>query len=226
MKIFRNIIAVMTLVLAVAVSSVHAQTLTTLYSFCGSVSNEFICTDGSNPGHLVHGTDGNFYGATSSGGTNDRGTIFKLTPEGTLTTLHQFSGTGTNGVADGSSPLLGLESGGLFYGVTTAGGTNEDGTIFTITSAGTFTILHQFSGTNGVADGFGAGKFFYRLAPSFIGNTAGGELNNDGTIFTITPAGTPTVPSISLAGRMAWPMASSPSCRWQTALILSARAST
>ncbi len=177
--------AVMTLVLAVAVGSVHAQTLSTLYSFC-STTNNFICTDGNQPGHLIHGTDGNFYGATSAGGTNDFGTIFKITPTGTLTTLHEFSGTA--GIADGSSPLLDLESGGLFYGTTITGGTNHNGAIFTITSAGTFTFLHQFSGTNGVADG----SFPEILLPSgssFIGSTVEGGTNNAGTIYTITAGG-------------------------------------
>jgi len=187
MKTIRNIIPIMTLVLTVAVGSAKAQTLTTLYSFC-STTNNFICTDGSQPGHLIHGTDGNFYGATSAGGTNDFGTIFKITPAGTLTTLHQFSGPSTNGVADGSSPLLSLESGGLFYGTTTTGGTNRHGAIFTITSAGTFTLLHQFSGTNGVADG----SFPEILLPSgssFIGSTVEGGTNNAGTIYTITAGG-------------------------------------
>src|SRR6266404_6186797 len=123
MKNMRVFIAVMTLVLAGVLGSAKAQTLTTLYSFCATSNNVF-CSDGSNPGHLVHGADGNFYGSTTAGGTNDLGTIFKITPQGTLTTLHQFSGD--QGVADGSFPLLSLESGGLFYGTTIAGGTNNE----------------------------------------------------------------------------------------------------
>ena len=185
MKTIRVLIAIAVLVAAGWAGSVRAQTLTTLYSFC-STSNSFICTDGSQPGHLIHGTDGSFYGATSAGGTNDFGTIFRMTPAGTLTTLHQFSGTA--GIADGSSPLLALESGGLFYGTTITGGTNHHGAIFTITSAGTFTLLHQFSGTNGVADG----SFPEILLPagsSFIGSTVEGGTNNAGTIYTITAGG-------------------------------------
>jgi uncharacterized repeat protein (TIGR03803 family) len=188
MKTIRIFIAVMTLVLMAGVFSANAQTLTTLYSFC-STTNNFICTDGSQPGHLIHGTDGNFYGAATSGGTNDFGTIFKITPAGTLTTLHEFSGT--TGIADGSSPSVDLESGGLFYGTTFTGGTNHQGAIFTITSAGTFTLLHQFSGTNGVADGT-APEILLPSGSSFIGTTVEGGTNNAGTIYTITPAGTLT----------------------------------
>ena len=188
MKNIRIFIAVM--ILAVAASwSARAQTLTTLHSFCSITNIGDVCLDGSFPSHLIAGTDGKFYGATSSGGTNDVGTIFQLTTEGTLTTLHQFSGN--LGVADGASPLLNLESGGLFYGVTTGGGTNNHGTIFTITSAGTFTTLHQFSGTNGVADGTGP-DVLLPSGSSFIGNTGLGGTNNAGTIYTITPAGTLT----------------------------------
>jgi uncharacterized repeat protein (TIGR03803 family) len=188
MKFIRTFIASMILVV-VASSSARAQTLTTLYSFC-SVSNGFICTDGTQPSHLIHGTDGNFYGATSSGGSNDLGTIFKLTPQGTLTTLHQFSGH--LGVADGSLPSLSLESGGLFYGTTLIGGTNNAGTVFTITPAGTLTTLHQFSGTNGIADGLGPVDLLLISASSFIGSTGIGGTNNAGTVYTITSAGTLT----------------------------------
>ena len=63
-------------------------TLTTLYSFC-SQSN---CADGADPyAGLVQGTDGNFYGTTYSGGSLRHGTVFKITPSGTLTTLHSFA---------------------------------------------------------------------------------------------------------------------------------------
>src|ERR1019366_311443 len=53
-------------------------TLTTLHSFNG--------TDGREPsGWLVQGSDGNFYGTTSMGGALGLGgTIFKITPSGTL----------------------------------------------------------------------------------------------------------------------------------------------
>jgi uncharacterized repeat protein (TIGR03803 family) len=74
----------------------------------------------------VQGTDGRFYGTTFVGGANNFGTVFKVTPSGTLTTLHSFNG------ADGSTPLAGLgqATDGNFYGTTIAGGTNDDGTVF------------------------------------------------------------------------------------------------
>lgn len=66
---------------AVAVMASHAQTFETLFVFDR--------TDGAIPASsLVQGADGNFYGTTSNGGANNRGTIFKITPNGELTTLH------------------------------------------------------------------------------------------------------------------------------------------
>lgn len=64
-----------------------AGTLTTLYNFCSQTN----CVDGYWPSSpVVQGSDGNFYGATSSGGTgfeSSGGTVFKITSSGTLTTL-------------------------------------------------------------------------------------------------------------------------------------------
>jgi uncharacterized repeat protein (TIGR03803 family) len=95
--------------------------LTTLHVFCTTTN----CTDGFNPsGPLVQATDGNFYGTTSGGGgTCDNGatacgTVFRISSDGTLTTLHTFDGT------DGAYPLSGLvqDSNGNLYGTTNSGG--------------------------------------------------------------------------------------------------------
>jgi uncharacterized repeat protein (TIGR03803 family) len=190
MKSVRILVATTILVAIGWVGKSQAQTLTTLYSFCSSKNIDDVCLDGAYPANLILGSDGNFYGATSAGGTNDIGTIFKLTTEGTLTTLHQFSGVA--GVADGSVPVLSLESAGLFYGTTLGGGTHSNGTIFTISSVGTFTTLHQFSGAEGVADGSAPVSLFQVSAGTFIGATGLGGTNNAGTVYTITSAGTLT----------------------------------
>lgn len=115
-----------------------AGTLTPLYSFTGG-------SDGGGPNGLVQGTDGNFYGTTAYGGTNINsgfGTVFQMSPEGTLITLHRFGG------ADGRAPVAELVQAGDgdFYGTTVAGGTSDHGTVFKISSAGTFTMLHSFGG--------------------------------------------------------------------------------
>jgi uncharacterized repeat protein (TIGR03803 family) len=161
-------------------------TLTTLHAFSPVVTPDYTNFDGANPlGELVEGPDGNFYGTTSSGGTNgDWGTVFKITPAGTFTTLHSFSG-----LLDGGNPYGGLALGtdGSFYGTTYTGGavTHGDpyGTIFRITTNGTLTTLHSFNENNGDGDGARAG-----LLLASDGNFYGTTLDN--TVFEMTPDGT------------------------------------
>jgi uncharacterized repeat protein (TIGR03803 family) len=77
--------------------------LTLVYSFCSQAN----CTDGAFPAAgLIQGRDGNFYGTTANGGANGLGTAFKVTPEGTLTTLYNFCSE--NECADGMYPYAAL----------------------------------------------------------------------------------------------------------------------
>jgi uncharacterized repeat protein (TIGR03803 family) len=95
-----------------------AQTFITLHSFD--------YTDGANPfGALVQATDGDFYGTPYYGGTNGYGTIFKISPSGTLTTLYSFCSQ--SGCTDGEYTWAGLVQGrdGNFYGTTQSCGANR-----------------------------------------------------------------------------------------------------
>jgi uncharacterized repeat protein (TIGR03803 family) len=77
---------------------------------------------------LVQGSDGNYYGTTYGGGASNLGTIFQMTPDGRLTTLYSFKGG-----SEGATPIGGLlqsAGDGNFYGMTSAGGTHNLGTIF------------------------------------------------------------------------------------------------
>ncbi|HSY77910.1 MAG TPA: choice-of-anchor tandem repeat GloVer-containing protein, partial [Bacteroidia bacterium] len=100
---------------------------------------------GNSPyGKVIQGKDGNFYGMTSAGGQNGKGTIFKYTPStGAMVVLHAFNG-GTN---DGVSPYgsLVMAHDGTFYGMTYKGGSYGYGTLFKCTPGGIFTLLHSFS---------------------------------------------------------------------------------
>ncbi len=97
--------------------------------------------DGSNSkGSLVQHSNGNFYGVMTTGGTNGAGTIFKITPTGTYTVLKQLNPT-TDGKAPQGKLLIGSD--GNFYGMTSSGGSNNAGTIFKITTSGTYTVLRQ-----------------------------------------------------------------------------------
>jgi uncharacterized repeat protein (TIGR03803 family) len=97
-------------------------TLTTLYNFCPGPDN---CPDGAQPVALMLATDGNFYGLAGSGGANGAGTIFQMTPSGSLTTEHSFDTTdGYVGNNSWDGPMLIQDTSGTFYGVTELGGAN------------------------------------------------------------------------------------------------------
>ena len=72
---------------------------------------------------MLKGIDGNFYGTTVGGGIAGFGTLFRITPTGTLTTLFNFADT------NGKYPLAGLTLGndGNLYGTTAQGGTTSSG---------------------------------------------------------------------------------------------------
>jgi uncharacterized protein (TIGR03437 family) len=107
-----------------------AGAYTLLHTFPLTVST----TDGQLPDHagLVQAPDGNLYGTTSVGGTNNLGTIFKITPGGTFTLVYNFA------ASDGQWPLGGMILGkdGNLYGTTSAGGTGFKGTVFKFALAG------------------------------------------------------------------------------------------
>jgi len=133
-------------------------TFTTLYTFSAEGTNG-VNADGASPeGRLIQATDGNFYGTTWTGGTYGGGTVFQMTPAGVLTSLYSFGATGGPAGAsgqnmDGLFPVAGLVQGsdGDFYGGTTNGGAHGIGTLFKITSAGVYTVLHQFTNATATA---------------------------------------------------------------------------
>src|ERR1039458_3900 len=127
---------------AITAIALPAQTLTTLYSFCSQSG----CTDGDGPyAGLVQATNGDLYGTTQGGGIKGNGgTVFRITPGGTLATLYRFCAQAN--CTDGTVPQAGLvqAANGDFYGTTSFGGANEHGTIFKITQGGTLTTLYSF----------------------------------------------------------------------------------
>jgi uncharacterized repeat protein (TIGR03803 family) len=115
-----------------------AGDLTVLYRLCLRSA----CGDGIKVlSPLIQGTDGNLYGAASTGGFAGNGTIFRLNPSGTLKVLHAFCATDC---ADGAAPngLIQASDGNL-YGTTTSGGIGG-GTVFSMTTTGTLTTLSDF----------------------------------------------------------------------------------
>lgn len=175
--------------------------LTTLYNFCSQAN----CSDGNLPvAGLIQGKNGNLYGTTGGGGITapdgeGAGTIFEITPTGTLTTIYRFcSQINSQGIcADGQSPNGRLVQGanGNFYGTTIGGGANNSaGTVFEITPTGKLTTLHNFCSQRNSAGYCMDGQAPYAglvkgSNGNFYGTTGNGGSRGYGSVFEITPAG-------------------------------------
>jgi uncharacterized repeat protein (TIGR03803 family) len=157
-------------------------TFTILHSFTGTSG------DGAGPfAPPIQAADGNFYGTTNTGGAHNDGTVYKLTPGGTLTILYSFT-AGT----DGFNPYAPLVQGtdGNLYGSTFSGGAHNFGTTYKISTAGKLTTLHAFNNT----DGFNPiGGMIQGSDGNFYGTTYTGGANNNGVVFKMTAGGTLTV---------------------------------
>jgi uncharacterized repeat protein (TIGR03803 family) len=169
----------------IAVTCAPGALESVLYSFNGGPG------DGKYPNYssLLLASDGNFYGLTYLGGTNNEGVVFKITPAGAETVIWSFGGGGS----DGSYPYGSLiqASDGNFYGTTDGGGTNSEGTVFRITPAGVETVLWSFGSG---ADGYRPyGNLIQVSDGSFYGMTSQGGTHAGGTVFRITPDGAETV---------------------------------
>jgi uncharacterized repeat protein (TIGR03803 family) len=167
-----------------------------LHSFAGGAN------DGAAPyAGLETDRQGDFYGTTASGGTFDKGTVFKMTPDGTTTILYSFKGG-----SDGSNPqstLLRTRAGTL-YGTTVAGGTADLGTVFKLKPNGHETVLYSFLGG---ADGARPYAGVVRdLAGNLYGTTFSGGTTactakvGCGTVYRLAPDGTETVLHAFAAG--------------------------
>jgi uncharacterized repeat protein (TIGR03803 family) len=152
--------------------------------------------DGQNPiGPIVQASDGNFYGTTYSGGSSfiGYGVVFKVTPGGALTVLHNFMGA-----PDGAYPSFGLTQAtdGDLYGTTAQGGTCASGvgcgTIFRVTLSGAYSIVHNFDGAAG--GGNPSTAVFQHTKGALYGATAGGGSHSSGVVYSF---GLPSVPFIA-----------------------------
>ena len=138
-----------------------AQTFTVLYTFTGGA-------DGGTPLATPTLYAGTVYGTSTGGGANAAGTVYGYSvSENREVALHSFNGT------DGSAPIAGLTqaaSSHNFYGVAYRGGTYNDGTMFMLTPAGVFTLLHNFAGPT--TEGIGpAGNLVFDPKGNLYGTT-------------------------------------------------------
>jgi uncharacterized repeat protein (TIGR03803 family) len=165
-----------------------AGALTTVYSFCAQAK----CADGQQPeSGVIEGTDGNFYGTTRLGGASGAGAVYRLTRSGALTVLHNFCAQAN--CADGQWPIAALteDTHGNFYGAAQYGGAHSAGTLFEITAAGQFLVLHAFCSVAQCADGaLPAAPLLLAANGNGYGTTFGQPgSKGSGTIFEITPSG-------------------------------------
>jgi uncharacterized repeat protein (TIGR03803 family) len=156
-------------------------------------------SDGDEPeGPVTLDKDGNLYGTTFYGGTGcygeGCGTVFKLSPDGTKTVLHKFSGG-----SDGSGPAgaLAIDKNGNLFGTTSLG----NGTVYKLAPDGTLTVLYTFCSKTGCSDGSEpSSDVLLDSSGNLYGTTPFGGSSGEGTVFEIAPDGAETVIYAFLGG--------------------------
>jgi uncharacterized repeat protein (TIGR03803 family) len=164
--------------------------VTTLHSFCAQSNSKGYCTDGNRAyAGLIHATDGNLYGTTEYGGANNLGTIFRITPSGTLSTLHSFA------TKEGALPYSGLmqATNGDFYGTTKSGGASDGGTIFSLSvGLGPFVITQTSAGPVGASVNILGTDLTGSTSVTFNGTAATFTVVSASLITTTVPEGATT----------------------------------
>jgi uncharacterized repeat protein (TIGR03803 family) len=151
--------------------------LTILHSFTGGT------TDGCNVlGTPFRDAAGNFYGTTSSCGTNKLGTVWKVNKYGKEKVLHSFAG----GTSDGEYPLAGviMDADGNLWGNTETGGAAKFGTVYKIGKSGQYTLVHSFDGADGK---YPYGSFAQNAKGTIFGSALNGGTIGYGTVWKIIP---------------------------------------
>jgi uncharacterized repeat protein (TIGR03803 family) len=158
-----------------------AGAYSSIYSFTG------LSSDGGEPAAgLTQAGDGNLYGTTTVGGANEVGTIFNISLQGVLSTMHSFDPD-----ADGNTSYaaLTLGSDGSLYGTlsqggyTSSNGTYAGGTIFSISTAGIYSNLASLprDGSQGLSP---SARLIQASDGALYGTTAAGGAHDMGTLFS------------------------------------------
>jgi uncharacterized repeat protein (TIGR03803 family) len=172
-----------------------AGSLTSLYSFHGlsKFNAAGLATNdtGANPrAGLLLAADGNFYGTAYQGGPNGYGTVFRLTPTGTVSVVHAFTGPSYGG----GFPLAGVaqDAAGNLYGTTERGGYINQGSVWRIDTAGQFSVLHGFTGT--ANDGNRPYATLLATASGLYGASFSDQVGGAGAVFKLDTGSNGTLP--------------------------------
>jgi uncharacterized repeat protein (TIGR03803 family) len=166
-------------------------TLLTVYSFTCKAG-------GANPAApLMQASDGNFYGTTESGSLSGEGTVFRMTPNGVVTVIHTFVPVGNEGqFPDGG--LVQATDGNL-YGSTSKGGSHGNGTLYMITTGGSYTQLFSFPLSLG-QDPFGG--LLQHTNGTLYGTVHFGGANGFGAIYSLDMGLGPFVTFVNPSGKL------------------------
>src|SRR5436190_21421234 len=170
-----------------SIASVAAPGSANAQSYIFKVLASFDGGNGKNPtGGLIVDGQGNLFGTTLLGGSDDEGTVFEL-PAGTSTPMTLASFNGTNGANPQAS--LFADSQGNFFGTAPNGGANGNGAVFEVTAdSHTLLTLASFSGVDGA---FPTGALVADSRGNFFGTTQQGGTSHSGNVFEL-PAGSHT----------------------------------
>jgi uncharacterized repeat protein (TIGR03803 family) len=151
------------------------------------VLHNFVSPTTNSVSGVIRDSTGNLYGTTYSGGTANKGVVYKLDTTGHYTVLHSFTGG-----ADGGYPFAGVirDSAGNLYGTTTQGGYAGSGVVYKLDTAGHETVLYTFNGT---ADGGNPSAGVIRDSAGNLYGTALGGPAGWGVVYKLDITGQETV---------------------------------
>jgi uncharacterized repeat protein (TIGR03803 family) len=179
-RMARAVIAGLSLVLSAAALATPPVTEELLHKF------EYL--GGFSPrSALIQASDGNYYGTTILGSVKDGGTVYRLTPDGVHTVIHEFD---PSDGASGSQPHAGVmqASNGWLYGTTTGGGAFSQGVVFRLSLAGDYQALDDFSADKGYA-GYGGNALIETPAGQIVGVASYGGRFGHGTLYALNANG-------------------------------------
>jgi uncharacterized repeat protein (TIGR03803 family) len=131
---------------------------------------------------LTAGPDGHYYGVTRDGGAQAQGALYRMAPDGTVTTLFSFDFEHTGRRPHGA---LTLSPDGRLYGLARLGGAHGGGTLFALGTDGSFTRLHSFREEDGIKP---MGSLYALPDGTLYGTCSQGGTGGRGTVFKFHPA--------------------------------------